>query len=116
MRLLDAGGFEIVQDHPGEVLRFAVAELGLCDISGPIIGPVDEFVVLVHAQQAVGREAFHRERSSDADLLVILVGLVIEVFVVGFGGDGGVDLALARDPRHPQFLMQWGGLRRPLVR
>ena len=38
--LLDAGGLEIVQDHPGEVLSVAVAELGLCDFLGLIIDPV----------------------------------------------------------------------------
>ena len=95
MGLLNAGGFEVLQDHCGEVLLFAVAELGFGDV-------VDEFVVLVNAQQAVRRQALDRERAGDADFLVVLVGLVVEVFVVGLGRDGGVYFALARDPRRPE--------------
>ena len=40
MRLLDAGGFEIVEDHLGEVLLFTVPQLGFGDV-------VDEFVVFI---------------------------------------------------------------------
>ncbi len=46
VRLLHAGGLEVFQDHPGEVLLFAVTEPGLRDV-------VDEFAVLIDVQYAV---------------------------------------------------------------
>ena len=95
VRLLDAGGFEMVQDHLGEVLLFAVPEPGLGDV-------VDEFVVFINAQQTVRRQALYGEGAGDADLFFVLVGLVVEVFVVGLGGDGGVYFALTRDPAPSQ--------------
>ncbi len=97
--LLDAGGLEVLQDHAGEILLFAVAELGFRHA-------VDELVVLVNAQHAVGRNALHREGTGDADLPVVLVGLVVEVFVVRLGGDGGVDRLLAGDARLPPIGVQ----------
>ncbi len=90
MGLLDAGGFQVVEDHPGEVLLFAVPEAGFGDV-------VDELVVLIDTEQAVRRQALHGEGAGDADFLVVLIGLVVEVFVVRLGGDGGVDLLLPGD-------------------
>ena len=52
-------------------------------------------------QHAVRREALHREGSGDPDLPLVLVGLVVEVLVVGLGGDGGVDLLLPGDAGLP---------------
>ena len=48
------------------------------------------------------REALDRERPGDADLPLVFVGFVVEVFELGLGGDGGVDLLLAGDalPAH----------------
>ena len=46
VRLLHAGGLEVLQDHAGEVLCAAVAELVFGDV-------VDELVVFVHPEQAV---------------------------------------------------------------
>ena len=94
MRLLDAGGFEIVEDHRGEVLILAVPATGFGDA-------VDELVVLVDGERAVRRQALHGEGAGDADFLVVFVGLVVEVFVVGFGGDGGIDLLLSDDALFP---------------
>ena len=94
VRLLYAGGFEMVQDHLGEVLLFAVAEPGLGDV-------VDELVVFIDAQEAVRRQALYGEGAGDADLFFVLVGLVVEVFVVGLGGDGGVDFLLPGDALFP---------------
>jgi hypothetical protein len=45
----------------------------------------------------VRRQALHRERASDAHLLVVLVGLVVEQLGLGVAADGGVDLL----PAHP---------------
>ena len=63
VRLLNTGRFKVFEDHPREVLLFAVAELGFGDV-------VDQFVVLINAQHAVRRQAVHRKRSGDADLPV----------------------------------------------
>lgn len=57
----------------------------------------DEFIVLVDAEDAVRAEAFDGEGTGDADGLLVLVGLVVEVFGLGFGGDTGVDGFLAGD-------------------
>ena len=90
VRLLHAGGLEVLQDHLGEVC--VVASSALRFARG-----VDQFVVLVHAKHAMGREALDGERPGHADLLLVLVGLVVEVFELGLGGDGGVDLLLPGD-------------------
>ena len=51
-------------------------------------------------------KALDGERAGDADLLLILVGLVVEVFELGLGGDGGVDLLLAGDALLPPVGVQ----------
>ena len=57
--------------------------------------PVDQFVVLVHAEHAVRAEALHGKGSGDADFLVVGVGPIVEELVLGLGRDGGVDLSSA---------------------
>jgi hypothetical protein len=80
--------------HQGEVPNPSIAVPG--------IGyAVDQFVILIHAQDAVGREALDGERPGDADRLSILIGFVIEVLELGLGGDGGVDLLLPGNPLPP---------------
>jgi hypothetical protein len=61
---------------------------------------------LVHAKHAVRAQALDRERTGYADLLLVLVGLVVEVLELGLGGDGLVDLLLAGDAGLPPFRVQ----------
>ena len=106
VRLLHAGRLEIFQDHLDEVPLVAVRRL--CVHRG-----VDQFVVLIHGQHAVRRQALHGERPGHADLLLVLVGLVVEVFELGFGGDGRVDLLLPGDALLPPLGVQLPRLLRP---
>ena len=54
MRLLHAGGLQVLQDHFGEICCLAVAEL--------LVGkPLEELVVLVHRQHPMRGQALHRE-------------------------------------------------------
>ena len=99
MRLLHAGAFQVLQHHGREVGGLAAAVL-----LPPAFGRLQlviEAVVHVDRRHAVGREALHREGSGHAHAAVVLIGLVIEVFVIGLGGDGGVDLPLPRDAQPP---------------
>ena len=100
VRLLHAGGLEVFQDHLDEVAFFAVAGFRLRCL-------VDQFVVFIDGQDAVGRQAFDRERPGDADLLLVLVGLVVEGFELGLGGDGSVDFLLAGDAGLPPVGVQF---------
>ncbi len=84
VRLLHAGGLEVLQDHLVETHAVSL-------LHGERI---DQLVVLIHAEHAVGREALDGERARNADLLLVVVGLVVEVLEFGLGGDGGVDLLL----------------------
>ena len=108
VRLLDAGGPEVLQNDVREVLRFPVAEPRLRHV-------VDELVVLVDAEDAVRRNALHREGTGDADLPPVLVGLVVQVLEVGLCGDGGVNLPLAGDAGLPPSGVQVGRGRLPRV-
>ena len=54
MRLLDAGGVQVLQDHGREVLVPVVAGLGLGEM-------VDQFVIRLDAERAVGRQALRRD-------------------------------------------------------
>ena len=54
----------------------------------------------------MGRETFDGERPGDANLLLVLVGLVVEEFELGLGSDGGVDFLLPGDARLPPVGMQ----------
>ena len=92
------------------VLRFSRIICGK-DLLGAVFGAVflqavDQLVVLVHAEHAVRAEALDGERTGDADLLLVLVGLVVEVFELGLGGDRGVDLLLPGDARLPPVGVQ----------
>ena len=51
----------MVEDHAGEILLLPVAELGFGDV-------VNEFVVLVNAEDSVRQEALHGKGSGDPDL------------------------------------------------
>ena len=51
-------------------------------------------------------QTFDRERTSYPHLLVIGVRFVVEIFELGFGGDGGIDLLLASNARFPPFGMK----------
>ena len=67
------------------------------------MGPFDEHV---HAEHAVRAETLHGEGTGHADFLLVLVGLVVEVFKLGLGGDGLVDLLLTRYSRVPVIIDQ----------
>ena len=103
MRLLDARRAQVIENHLGEVADFG---FGLA---------VDQFVILVDAQHAMRRQAFYCERSGDAHFGLIFVGLVVEILGIGFGGDGGVDLLLARDALLPPLAVQGFGFGGPAV-
>ena len=106
VRLLDTRRPQILQDHLGEILGLAVAEF-LVGEGGK------ELVVLVHRQHPVRRQALDREGAGDADARVVDIGLVVEIFVVRLGGDGGVDGLLAGDARLPPFGVRGRGVGRP---
>ena len=109
MRLLNAGGLEVLQDYGGEVLNFAVAELIFSEV-------INQFVVLVNPQHAVRRQAFHGEGTRHAHLLFVFVGFVVKVFDLGFGGDGGVNLFLAGETQFPESGEQRLGGGIPIIR
>ena len=63
---------------------------------------LDQLAVLVHGLRPVRRQALDGEGPCDADALLVLVGLVVEVFEIGLGGDGGVDLLLPGNADLPE--------------
>ena len=77
---------------------------------------VGQFIVLIHAEHAVGAEALHGEGTGHADLLLVVVGLVVEVFKLGLGGDGLVDLLLPGDAGLPPVGVQIGRFGRPRIK
>ena len=81
--LLDAGGFEVFEDDGGKVDRTFPM---VCCLTG-----IDQVIVFIDGKDAVGREAFDGERSSDSDDRFIFKGFVVEEFLIGFGGDRGID-------------------------
>ncbi len=99
MGLLHPGGLEIFEDHLLEALPGGIPGLAFGHL-------VDQFIIFIHAQDAVRREALDRERPGHAHFLVVFVGFVVQVFVLGFGSDGCVDLFLAGDAQLPPFFMQ----------
>ena len=107
VRLLHAGGLEVLQDHLGEGLLGSV-------FGAVFLEAVDQFVVLIHAQHAVRAEALDGEGTGHADLLLVVVGLVVEVFKLGLGGDGRVDLLLPGDAGLPPVGVQLLRRVRPL--
>lgn len=64
-------------------------------LPGPFLGGerVDQLVIGIHAERAMGRQAFDGKGTGDADLLFVVVGFVVEKFRIGLGGDGGVSSA-----------------------
>ena len=79
MRLLDAGGFQVLQNHADEILL----------VAAPLFGTIDQLIVLIDGEHAVRRKAFDRERSGDSRLALVLIRFVVEIFVIGLGGYGG---------------------------
>ena len=75
---------------------------------------VNQFIVFIHPEHAVRREALDGERPGHADLLLVVVGLVVEVFKLGLGGDGGIDLLLAGNAGLPPVGVQFLRRVRPL--
>jgi hypothetical protein len=63
----------------------------------------------------MGAEALDREGTGDADLPLVLVGLVVEVLELSLRGDGGVDLFLPGDARLPPLRVQFRRGFRPRV-
>ena len=53
------------------------------------------------------RDALDGKGAGDADLPVVLVGLVVEVLVLRARGNAGVDFALAGDPGLPEALVSF---------
>jgi len=107
VRLLNAGGLQALQDHLGEGLF------------GPIFGAVlleavNQIVVLVHAEHTVRAKAFNGERTSDPNLLLVVIRLVIQVFGLGLGRDANIHFLLLVDARLPPFGVQLLGLVRPI--
>ena len=96
--LLDAGRPEVFQDQFREVLLRRVAQARFRQI--------DRIALLVDRQRTVRRQTLYRERTGHADLLLILVGLIIEVLGLRLRGDGGIDLLLAPDASLPPFGMK----------
>ena len=76
--LLDSRNLEVFQNHLGE--RF---------FSFGTILPktVNQLIVLVYAQHAMGAETLHGEGTGDADLFLVVVRFVVEVFKFGLGGE-----------------------------
>ena len=82
---LDAGLAQVVEDHRAELV-------GTDHADGEAVFADRSFLLLLDGQTAMRREAFDGERAGDADLAVVLVGLVEQEFSVGVFGDGGGDL------------------------
>src|SRR3989338_3377131 len=60
-------------------------------------------------------ETLYRKRSGHADLLLVVVGLVVEVFKLGLSGDGLIDLLLPGNAGLPQVGVQAASRRRPFL-
>ena len=99
VRLLDAGGLEVLQDHLREGLLGSV-------FSAVFLQGIYQLVVLIHPQHAMRRQALNRERPGHADFLVVRVRLVVEIFKLGLGSDGGVNLFLPGDACLPPVGVQ----------
>src|SRR5258708_7800558 len=106
MRLLDPRCLQIIENSLDKITIIAVLR---------IAESVNQFVVLVHAEHAMRRDAFHSKWPSHADFLFVGVGLVVKVFKLGFGGYGGINLFLPSDALPPPFSMQLLGWLRPRI-
>jgi hypothetical protein len=61
----------------------------------------------------MGAEALHREWTGYADLGFVFVGLVVEVFGIGLGSNGGINLFLTGDAGIPPVGMNALGFAGP---
>lgn len=104
--LVDAGLRQVLDD--GLVLVLGLL-LERRESPGGGVHLVDQLAMLVYGLGAVGRQAFRGERPGDADALTVLIGRVVETFVVGTGGDGGVDFRLPGDAGLPERLQGGDG-------
>ena len=95
MGLLDAGGLEVFQHHRVEGLFGGIVLAGFAEI-------VDQFVVFIDAEHAVRGQAFDGERPGDAHPFLVLIRFVVEVFMLGPGGDGRIDFLLPGNPGLPE--------------
>ena len=95
--LLDSRHFEVIQNH-GHKVAAVFTGMGCCRIK--------QFAVGTDAQHAMRREAFHGERACYTDFFFVLIGLIIQIFVVRLGCDGGIDFLLAGDARSPPVGVQ----------
>ena len=97
--LLNAGRAQVVEHDRHEIplATVAVPELGHL---------VHKVVVLVHAQFPMRGQALHRERAGHSNLALVLVGLVVQVLVVGLRCDRCVDLLLPSDSALPPLGME----------
>ena len=91
---------KVLEDHRAEVLR--LRRTWASRSATPSMSSSSSS----SAEDAVRREALNCERSGDAHLAVVGVGLVVEVLEVRLRGDRGVDLALACDALFPPLLVQ----------
>ena len=96
MCLLHASYLQIFEDHFGKGFHRSV-------FGTILLEPVDQLVVLVHAQHAVRAKALDGEGARDANLFVVRIGFIVEVFELGLVGDGGVDVLLPGDAGVPPF-------------
>ena len=76
--LLDAGRVQVLQDDGRKVILPVVPGLRRGEM-------VDQLVILLDAERAVGRQTLRRERAGDADDPPVLVGLVVQVLEVRLG-------------------------------
>jgi hypothetical protein len=83
--------------------RFGHADAILSDAT---IQGVNQLVVFVYTKHAVRAEAFDGNRPNNPDFFAVRVGLVVEVFELGLGGDGLVDLLLPGDAGLPPVGVQ----------
>ena len=95
--LLDSRHFEVIQNH-GHKVAAVLTGTGCCRIK--------QFAVRADAQHAMRREAFHGERACYTDFFLVLIGLIIQIFVVRLGCDGGINFLLAGDTRLPPVGVQ----------
>ena len=107
--LLYAADLQGIENHLDKVLGAARIRVGGAR-------RIEHVLVLIHSQNAMRRKALDSKGAGDADLLVVLVGLVVEVLEVGLGRDGGVDCLLAGDALLPPFGVQVFDCLRPCLR
>ena len=92
MRLLHSGGLQVVQNHGDKVATVFSRLIG---------GGIEQLTVGSYAENAMRREAFYGKWTGDTDFFLVLIGLVIQKFVVCMGGDGCVDFLLASNTSLP---------------